>query len=275
MDTHPATDLYLDLMAKVLTRYGFEGRNTSVMPAGDSYESHLWQLLQNAMPGRRVRMVEPGQFDPDLRRDGRDWPADAETMVGLERLTNIRSCIEQVLADDVPGDLIETGVWRGGSCIYMRAVLRAHGDTQRTVWVADSFQGLPPSDGRFDADIGDDHHTYSELAISADEVRDNFRRYDLLDDGVKFLEGWFADTLPSAPIEKLALLRIDGDMYASTMDALEALYDKVAPGGFVIVDDYGAVPACAEAVEDFRKERGITDELVEIDWTGQYWRKSA
>ena len=121
---------------------------------------------------------------------------------------------------------------------------------------------------------GDQHHTQIELAISVEQVEENFRRYDLLDDQVKFLKGWFSDTLPTAPIEKIAVLRLDGDMYASTMDALEPLYDKVPVGGYVIVDDYGAVKACAEAIHDFRDARGITDELVEIDWAGVYWRKS-
>lgn len=195
-------------------------------------------------------------------------------MVGLKRLANVRHCVEAVLADNIPGDLIETGSWRGGTTIYMRAILAAHGVSDRTVWVADSFEGLPEYDGRFDADIGDPHHTRAELAITVDDVRENFRRYDLLDDQVRFLVGWFADTLPSAPIDTLSVLRLDGDMYASTMDALTALYDRVSPGGFVIVDDYGAVPACAKAIHDFRDERGISDPIEEIDWTGVFWRKS-
>jgi O-methyltransferase len=270
----PAASLYLDLVARVLTRYGFEGRNVTVMPAGGSYESYLWEMLQDAMPGRRVRLVEPGTFDADARRVGKDWPADAESMVGLERLANIRSCLEQVIRDGVPGDFMETGVWRGGSCIYAKAVLAAHGDTTRRVWVCDSFEGLPAHDGRYDADIGDQFHTFGELAISLEEVRENFERYGLLDDRVEFLKGWFADTLPEAPVEQLAVLRLDGDMYASTMDAIVPMYDRVAPGGFVIVDDYGAVPACAQAIHDFREERGITDPIETVDWTGAYWRKS-
>ena len=105
-------------------------------------------------------------------------------------------------------------------------------------------------------------------------MQGNFRRYDLLDEQVQFLKGWFSDTLPTAPIDKLAVLRLDGDMYASTMDALDALYDKVSPGGYVIVDDYGAVPACAKAIHDYRDAHGVKDELVEIDWASVYWRKS-
>lgn len=270
---NPAADLYLDLMAKVLTRYGFEGRNTTVSLPGGSYESYLWQLLVAAMPDRQVQMVEPGEFNAELREEGHDWPADAESMVGLRRLANIRECVEQVLTDGVPGDLVETGVWRGGSCIFMRGILAAYGDPDRRVWVCDSFEGLPEHDGRYEADIGDQFHTFTELAISVEEVQENFRRYGLLDDRVEFLKGWFADTLGTAPIEQIAVLRLDGDMYSSTMDALEPLYDRVAPGGFVIVDDYGAVPGCAQAVHDFRDARGIDDPIHTVDWTGSYWRK--
>ena len=274
MTASPAVDLYLDVMAKMLARYGFEGRNVTVKLTPRSYESYLWDLTRGAMKGRDIRMVEAAEFDAARREDGKDWPADAETMIGMKRLANVRACVESVIADGVPGDLIETGAWRGGATIYMRAILKAHGETGRKVWVADSFEGLPAFDGRYEADAGDQHHTRDELAISVDQVRDNFRRYDLLDDQVEFLVGWFSDTLPTAPIDKLAVLRLDGDMYSSTMDALDALYDKVSPGGYVIVDDYGAVPACAKAIHDFRDSRGITDPIDEIDWAGVFWRKS-
>lgn len=274
MTTSPAVDLYLDVMVKMLTRYGFEGRNVTVKLPARSYESYLWDLTRGAMKGRDIRMVEAGEFDREAREVGRDWPVDAETMIGLKRMDNIRACVESVIADGVPGDLIETGAWRGGAAIYMRAILKAHGDADRTVWVADSFQGLPKYDGRYQADAGDQHHTRDELAVSVEDVEDNFRRYDLLDDQVRFLVGWFKDTLPPAPIERLAVLHLDGDLYSSTMDALEALYDKVSPGGYVIVDDYGAVPECAQAIRDFRDARGIADPIEEIDWAGVFWRKS-
>jgi len=270
----PAADLYLDLMAKVLTRFGFEGRNVTVKLPPRSYESFLWDLILTNLDNRDVRLVERAEFDSSRREEGRDWPIDAETMIGMKRLANLRSCVESVIAESIPGDLIETGVWRGGATIYMRAILKVYEVTNRTVWVADSFEGLPKPDTRFSADAGDQHHLRKELAISVEDVRDNFRRYDLLDDQVKFLVGWFAHTLPTAPIDQLAVLRLDGDMYVSTMDALNALYHKVNVGGYVIVDDYGAVPACAQAVDDFRAEHGIISPLETIDWTGAFWRKS-
>jgi hypothetical protein len=216
----------------------------------------------------------PHTYDEKRRELGRDWPAQAHSMIGNRRMTNLREIAEIVLQNDIPGDFIETGVWRGGACILMRAVLNAYGDNHRRVWVADSFCGLPAPDPKLATDSLDQHYTFAELFVPSDQVRANFSRYGLLDDQVRFLEGWFSDTLPTAPIEQLAILRLDGDMYESTMDALGALYDKVSPGGFIIVDDFGAVAGCQKAILEFRERRGITDRLYDIDGYGAYWRKT-
>lgn len=213
-------------------------------------------------------------FDMERRLRGRDWPRQGKTMVGSKALDNIQSCVEAVLHQKIPGDLLEAGVWRGGACILMRAILKAHGVTNRRVWVADSFRGLPPPDpARYPADTGDLHHTRTPLAISLTEVKENFRAYGLLDDQVKFLEGFFRDTLPKAPVKQLALLRLDGDMYESTIQTLEYLYPKLSPGGFLIVDDY-MLPGAHRAVDDYRKTCGITAPLLPVDTEGRvYWRK--
>lgn len=266
--------LYLDLLKQVLTRALFETEEQAYEPPRDAPERPLWDVLRDHSP-RGVAMVRRRRYDPAKRAEGRDWPADAETMVGLRRLDNVQACVERALADGVPGDLLEAGVWRGGAAILMRAVLAAHGVTDRQVWVADSFEGLPPPDAeRYPADAGDRHWTRSELAVSADQVRASFARYGLLDDRVRLLEGWFEDTLPAAPVEQLAVLRADGDMYGSTMDILRSMEPRVAPGGFVIIDDYGAIEQCRRAVEDYRAEAGIAEEIHEVDWTGVYWRKT-
>ena len=247
----PAT-LYLDLIERCLT-------NTIY---GDGYTGV-------GLPG----VERP--FDPSLREFGRDWPKRAHTMIGRARLRNLRDLVATAISEGVPGDLIETGVWRGGACILMRAALEAFGDLGRRVFVANSFEGLPAPDAQaYPADLGDKHHTVEELSISLDEVKANFAKYGLLDNRVIFLKGWFKDTLRAAPIERLAVLRLDGDMYESTTDALTALYDKVSPGGFVIIDDYGCIEACRRAVHDFRDARGIVDPIVDIDGWGVYWRKS-
>lgn len=214
----------------------------------------------------------PHQYDPALRELGRDWPSKAHSMIGRVRMRNLRAILEHVIERGIPGDFVETGVWRGGACILARAVFRAYGARDRKVWVADSFAGLPPPDPKYAADAGDPHHVYKELAVSLEEVKSNFDKYGLLDDQVVFLQGWFADTLATAGIQKLAVCRLDGDMYGSTMDALVALYDKVVPGGFIIVDDW-VLRGCQQAVRDFRGSRGIQDPIHDIDGFGAFWQK--
>jgi hypothetical protein len=247
----PPEHLYLDLLKRCLTRTLFP--DSRIVAAGEF----------------------PAAFDATLRLDGRDWPSEAETMIGIERLNNIQWCATDVLRNGVPGDFVEAGVWRGGAAILMRAVLKVFGNRTRCVWLADSFEGLPhPDTERYPIDAGDRHWELSPyLAVSMDEVKRNFERYGLLDDQVRFLPGWFKDSLPNAPVEKIALLRIDGDMYESTYEALISLYPKLACGGYAIVDDYGALPNCRAAVEDFRNQFKIQDEIRVIDWTGVYWQK--
>ncbi|MGO9385595.1 MAG: TylF/MycF/NovP-related O-methyltransferase [Mycobacterium sp.] len=243
--------LYLDLIRRNLTRYGMRER----MPVG-------WPL-------RRRLLFKT------LRRMGARWPAEAETMIGMERLTSLQRCVETVLADDIPGDLVECGVWRGGACILMRAVLAAYGDETRCVWLADSFAGLPrPDAATYKADKGQRGDLFAGiLAVSETEVRENFQRYGLLDDQVQFLPGWFKDTLHDAPIDRIAVLRLDGDLYESTIQALDALYPRLSPGGFCIIDDYRALKSCRQAVTDYRAKHGVSAEIVDIDWTCVLWRK--
>jgi O-methyltransferase len=269
-----AAALYLELLKDRLLRWGDE----SLEPfnnGGSRPARFIRRSLSRIVARLGGRAVRPQPFDASLRENGLDWPLEAETMIGRKRLDNIQHCVETVLRESIPGDLIETGVWRGGGSIFMRGVLAAHGDQTRNVWLADSFAGLPPPDlERFPQDQGMTWHEFDQLAVSLDQVKSNFRRYGLLDDRVKFLVGWFKDTLPVAPIERLAVLRLDGDLYASTMDALNALYDKLSPGGFLIVDDYGLTEdTCRRAVHDFRDARGITEPIEMIDNIGAFWRR--
>ncbi len=262
---------YLDLLMKCLTMLLWEAKDGAHMqPFGNDWLSKLKRLY------RRVRFGEvPKTLDSRTQRlEGRDWPVLAHTMIGVKRLANVKFCVEDVVRKGVPGDLIETGVWRGGTTIFMRAILKAYGVEDRRVWVADSFEGLPPPDTvRYPPDADSILHELRPLAISLDEVRANFGKYGLLDDRVCFLKGWFKETLPAAPIERLAVARLDGDMYESTMDGLTNLYPKLSVGGYLIVDDYGAVPACRQAVEDYRKAQGIDEPIQKIDWEGVYWQR--
>lgn len=256
------SQLYLDLMKKTLSNTIYQ-------------DSRIW--FGDWSGTIETEQRESREFDGVQREWGMDVPSVAHTMIGRKRLDNIQQCVERVIADGVPGDLLEAGVWRGGASILMRAVLRAHGVTDRTVWAADSFAGIPePDTEKYPADRGAPLHLWNDfLAAPRSEVEENFRRYDLLDDQVRFLEGWFRDTLPEAPIRSLAVLRVDGDLYESTMDALTHLYPRLSPGGYVIIDDYGALASCRLAVNHFRKRNEVTEPISMIDRSGACWRKEA
>ncbi len=274
----PGTQLYLDLLKGALTREIWldddPGRNNCRELRVNGWKGQPVRLVQRALStfGYQIVAETKDANLKDLRRTGSDWPEFAETMIGRLRLDNLHQSIERVLDDGIPGDLIETGVWRGGAVIFMRAALKAHGVTDRSVWVADSFEGLPPA--TLDIDRPDDLSGFADLAIDLETVRANFKRYGLLDDQVKFVKGWFKDTLPIAPIDRLALLRLDGDYYESTWDALDALYPKLAPGGIVIVDDYGLIHGCRKAVDKYRALHHVVEPIERIDHTGVWWRKA-
>lgn len=273
---------YLDLLKGCLTR--------DLFPDDEVLDVLHWQPSEVLGPPNDVwdvlhangwRLVRRMSAD-DRSTIGQDWiPGSAETMVSRARLDNVEALVRRVVAEGVRGDLVETGVWRGGTVILMKAVLATLGVTDRTVWVCDSFQGLPePDPDRYPADASmqvsnPDAKAILDLglAVSVEQVKANFARYGLLDDQVRFVEGWFSESLPTAPIGDVAVLRLDGDLYESTMDALVNLEPRVSPGGFVIIDDYGCIPACQEAVHDYRKKHSIEAEIHPVDWTGAYWRK--
>ncbi len=217
-------------------------------------------------------------YDRAQREEGKDLPSVAHSMAGLKRLMNLRDLCLQVLDERIAGDFIETGAWRGGACILMRGVLAARNEKSRCVWVADSFEGFPPPDK---ANYPADHasplhlpfHQFPQFAVSVEEVARNFAAYGLLDEQVRFVKGWFRDTLSNIPANHFAIIRLDGDLYESTLQGLEALYPRLAPGGFLIVDDYGCFEYCRQAVTDYRAANGISAGIVAVDWTGVYWRK--
>jgi O-methyltransferase len=258
---------YLDLLERAITHNLYHPPDTGE-PTGFRREEFRRELERTG----GVEGLSLGS--PQMARlKGRDLPIYAPTMVGRDRLRNVRRIVEQVVADRVPGDLIEAGCWRGGVGILMRGVLEAYGSRDRSVWLADSFQGVPaPNEERYPADAGDLNHTADELAVSLGEVQSNFRRFGLLDERVRFLEGWFRDTLPGVRDRRWAVVRLDGDLYESTMDGLVNLYPGLAVRGYLIVDDFG-FPNCRAAVDDYRREHGITEPIERIDWTGVYWRR--
>jgi hypothetical protein len=270
-------ELYLNLLKKTLTftlwpepPIDLEKYNYSLNPIKRNFYSLIvWVLNKAGFTLCKKRKITESQ-----RLEGKLFPPGyGDTMIGIKRLENLQDCIESVIYDDVEGDFIETGVWRGGACIFMQAILASYGIENRKVIMADSFEGLPkPDTENWPKDKHDKNYTYQFLAVSQEEVENNFKKYGLLDDKVIFLKGFFKDTLPNAPVDQLAILRLDGDMYESTMVALESLYPKLSVGGFCIIDDFSLKGAKA-AVEDYRQKFNIDEEIQEIDWTGVYWRK--
>jgi hypothetical protein len=249
-----STALYLDLLKKSLTGTLFHQE-----PDSDA-------LLERFMPDF-VRHYIRGS---------------AITMLPLSRMDNLQFCVESVINNGVRGDLIETGVWRGGATVFMRGILKAYNIADRDVWVADSFEGLPKPDREAFPLEAKAHSSpvmtklLNHFAVGIDDVKKNFAAYGLLDDHVRFLKGWFKDTLPNVPITYLAVMRLDGDFYESTRDALRNLYHRLSPGGYVIIDDYGekSWTYCRKAVDEFRAEQGIDDPLFQVDSKCFFWRRS-
>jgi O-methyltransferase len=267
---------YLELLKKVLIDY-------------ENIGSYEYYPLENVNPSWRTSILFP--IDTLLRKrnfalckiklvteesriNGLDWPAKAKTMIGMKRLNNIEYCIKTIIDEQIDGDFAETGIWRGGSTIFMKAVLNELGIKNKTIWLADSFQGVPkPNETAYSDDKGNKLHKLKILKVSKQEVENNFKKFDLLDENIRFLQGWFSSSLPQSPIEKLSLLRLDGDLYESTHLGLKYLYPKLSVGGFVIIDDYNAFPNCKKAVIDFRTKNQINEPILEIDKEAIFWKK--
>ena len=249
---------------------------------------HLVQSLERGQKPEANKLRDPVRhMRPAMRRlvterrgghhtDAADAPAYFPyTTMGHARLDHLQQCLGTIRTEAVRGDLVECGTKRGGGAIFMRGFLEAYEIADRQVWVVDPFLASPTSTGAAvsHSELPGGGRGFPDLLADLNTVREGFDRFDLLDDHVRFLQGDFADTLHDAPIEKVALLRIGGDLDLSTADVLDALYDKIPMGGFVVVDDYEA-PTCRKAVDEFRARHGIQDPVERVDGTGACWRKA-
>lgn len=277
-------DKYLELLKKSLLNELYLENELRIFCLAEGLLRKKWSLPYRKVDFERLHHI--GKYFPKElemfrtnRHEGELLEVNsrhfvyADTMIGRKRLNNIEHCLHTILKEEIPGDVIECGVWKGGAAIFMKAYLDAYEAGERVVWLADSFDGLPESTLEQDKYMDMSKKSLPGLAIPKGAVLDNFAKYEVSLDNVQFLEGWFKDTLPNAPVEQLALLRLDGDLYESTMHALQSLYHKLSPGGFVIIDDYKALPQCEEAVHDFRSAQNITASIEIIDKMAVYWRK--
>lgn len=238
-------DLYLGLMKKCINNYlylGGERGFDSYSPVDDGrYQNYKWTIPRYSQP---------------------------HSLLFGSQLDLLEKIIIEIDRECIPGDFIETGVWRGGAVIFMRAVLEAYQIPERIVYAADSFAGIPPNkiERNDPVDLWTDRW---EAGI--EEVKENVRRYGLLDERFIFIRGLFEDSLPSSNIKSLALIRLDADSYESTMTTLSILYPKLSEGGFVIIDDWH-LPGCRAAVDEFRKVNKINSKMVH-DPANEYWIK--
>ncbi len=252
-------------------RYLRSSLGTRLRPRSARLRDRLRFSLAEALlpPGLKVGKV----VDSAAREAGEDYPQSAATMVGLNRLLNLRDAIMTVDREEIPGDFIETGVWRGGASLFMRCALEVLEDRVRTVILADSFAGLPPPGLAGHSEDELDLSGLDYLAVSRTEVEALFESHGMLDSRVEFVEGWFHETLPTVRDRRFAVIRLDGDLYSSTMIALENLYPGLSKGGFCIIDDY-QINECRRAVEDFRAAVGSSEEMFPVDASSIYWRKA-
>jgi O-methyltransferase len=271
-----AEGLYLDLMKRALTRtLSAKPRERQTLQPGRRTLRTAHALIKSVLAPAGLELVRVINTGPSDYLESGDAATnrveDAETMLGTRQLDHMQAAIEDVVRRGVPGDLLEAGVWRGGMTIFMRAVLKVHRETTRRVWVVDSFAGLPKPDAAFDS-FG---WKRGDMSASLPNVKGNFARYGLLDEQVVFVKGFFSETLPTAPIQALSILRADADLYESTADILNNLYPKLSVGGYAIFDDYQNLKDCRRAIEDYRQAHGILEPIVTIDKRAAYWIKTS
>ena len=270
------TSKYIALLKKCLIDYQHIGTNET-FPLNNvppSWKIHLLKPFDKLLRKRNFGIFKLIHVEAEKRLNGYDWPARAKTMVGLHRLNHVESCIYDIIKENVEGDFVETGIWRGGVIMLMKAILEEFQITNRKIWAFDSFEGLPKPDlQNYPQDSKSNLHKMHILNASLQEVKDNFKRYDISTDQVVFKKGWFKDTLPKNDIKSISFLRLDGDLYESTMLALEHLYPKLSKKGFIIIDDYNAFDFCKKAVIDYRNKMNIQSSIIPIDKEAIYWRK--
>lgn len=197
------------------------------------------------------------------------------TMVTTDLLAELALQVQALLDYGVRGDLVECGVWRGGSSFLMAEVLRQVDVSDRTVWLFDSFEGLPPPadvDGaaalEYASQVQSGEH-FDNCRVALEEVERTAAELGLARH-TRFVKGWFEDTLPAnrARVGCIALLRIDADWYSSVKCCLDNMYDQVVDGGLIVVDDYYVFDGCAKAVHDFLAERESIDRIGSIGDVG-------
>jgi O-methyltransferase len=210
--------------------------------------------------------VSPAEFSRLYRK------VSGHTMCSNARLRALHRGVRHVVQDGIAGDLVECGCARGGSAALIALTLQELG-AERCLWLFDTFEGLP-APTREDPDYDIAKLWTGGCAGSLEEVQSLFARLGV-SDGVEFVPGLFQQSLPASPVQEIALLHIDGDWYESVKTCLEHFYDKVTPGGWIQLDDYGYWKGARRAVDEFLLQRGIQPRLERVDYSGRVFRKAS
>jgi O-methyltransferase len=238
------------------------------------------KLRQDLMNARgNLNQEYPNDFTAEEKQDiGISRPL---TMTSPERLVSLSRAVDYLVGQGIGGDIVECGVWRGGSMLLVAMKLARLDDTKRNLYLFDTFEGMSEP-GREDVS-NSDQKTAKELLDAAertagnnvwcysalDEVKANMARSRYPADHIRFIKGKVEDTLPEPSIDRIALLRLDTDWYESTRHELETLYDKLVTGGILIIDDYGHWSGARKAVDEFITARKLPLFLQRIDYTGR------
>jgi O-methyltransferase len=191
----------------------------------------------------------------------------SHTLVSREKLNALCSLAATLEREGVPGAIVECGVFKGGAA----AVMAHETGGRREVFLYDSFAGLPPP-GEHDGATARAQFHDGWCASTETDVREIFDRLGLPAGRLHLIKGWFHETLPQATVPAIALLHIDADWYDSVTQVLDALFDRVVPGGYVVFDDYGRWEGCTRAVDAFLEARRLPP-LVPTGQAGHFLRR--
>lgn len=221
------------------------------------------------------------QFDPDMEPDFRDSFLRCQpfTMTSVQRMYALYQAVRYVGRAGIPGDVVECGVWRGGSSMLAALTLQAVGDMSRMLWLYDTFEGMAkpealdvdfrsvPAAGEWERNAKPDRNDWAYASL--DEVEANMKSTGYPVGQLRYVKGKVEETLPAAAPPEIAVLRLDTDWFESTLHELRHLYPRLAPGGVLIIDDYGWWQGAKEATDRFVKESGAVLLMNKIDFTGR------
>lgn len=193
------------------------------------------------------------------------------TMVGVPRLKALYKLTKESDLLAIPGDIVECGVYNGGSAAVM-AYASNRSAMNRRIWLFDSFKGLPKPIEEDGIKALEGFHEGWRLG-HVSKVKEIFSKLSIPEDRVRVIEGWFQGTFPSIDIPQICLLHIDADWYESVKLCLEKFYDCVQPRGFIVLDDYGQWEGCRRATDEFIQRRNLNVKLTQVDYTGHYFQK--